>query len=659
MKILKLGIVIFALLLSLPASWPANPQEKQFSIQLSSNATYLVDTTKLLSIDTITSPTIQGRFSSEVPASADAFIWIKLAIPAEVPVGSYCFYILDTEYKEIYFKENTQWQAGKNGALMPPAERSVPQNPRYLCFGYAKEQPFVYLKVTSSEQLTNLLKGIVLETKVYSLAEAAKNTNLSFRLTGAMLMVILCSLAFYVLNRDTGFLLFAVFLMLFYVMVNKVFLTYLWGDHWPFFFLNPYINQVFFILTPLSLLVFARSYFVIRQQSIFWKRIFNGALLLSLVCFSTLAMSESINSTLILLYNVMVALIISWYASIAYFKLNYQPSLYFLLGFLVPLVAIVMIVLNYFGVWSIANLNLVADFSVLTLSLILAIGVMQRFRQTQADLLEVTKVNMMKEHETQMFKLKNSELITHNEVIEAQRRQIEDQATTLKEVNGTKDKLLTIVSHDLIGPVNNLRFIISQLSERQMTADEFHSLSERLKKDVENSHTILHNVLKWTETHREGIVTHPSHFDIRKLVYEVIEFVNPQSKAKKISIEVIPHPETQVYADHDQVHIILRNFLTNAIKFGKEGSRVFVNVWTDDAQVMVSVEDQGVGMAPEVIEKIIHDSKISSTPGTLGEKGTGLGLLLCKEFISKNNGQFYIESKENNGTKVSFSLKKS
>ena len=84
-----------------------------------------------------------------------------------------------------------------------------------------------------------------------------------------------------------------------------------------------------------------------------------------------------------------------------------------------------------------------------------------------------------------------------------------------------------------------------------------------------------------------------------------------------------------------------------------------MNVWTDDAQVMVSVEDHGVGMAPEVIEKIIHDSKISSTPGTLGEKGTGLGLLLCKEFISKNNGQFYIESKENNGTKVSFSLKKS
>jgi signal transduction histidine kinase len=278
------------------------------------------------------------------------------------------------------------------------------------------------------------------------------------------------------------------------------------------------------------------------------------------------------------------------------------------------------------------------------------------YQETNEELMQVTLKKWQKEHEAKLFQMKNTELQSHNDIIENQKLLLADQARKLEELNGTKDKLLSVVSHDLRAPVGHLRSILSMLSNKLITPDEFHGLSENLKHDVEGVHEMLEDVLNWVKSQHEGIVPHPLNFDIKVLADDVVQLAAPLASAKNIAINVDCNTHPIVYADRDQVHIIFRNLISNAIKFANSNTRITIRIISNASATEIKISDEGIGIREEDVKKIMTGMKVTGTSGTSGEKGTGLGLLLCREFIQLNGGTFFLESTVGKGTTVSFTF---
>ncbi len=613
------------------------------------------DTTDQLPFDTVSSQNFQQRFTSLKQFEHNPTVWMKIAIPSDAPSGEYCVRLI-TSYHELYYHTDGGWKMQKNGSFVGPAERSVPLHPFYVCLTHSTGDSVIFVKVPNGQELEGQLAPLTLVSKKQVESTVQNTVNVSFLIMGSMMVFMLCGFAFFFILRDWSFLLFAMFLFFFYVMMNRFVLSALFGDLFPVLLMNEEVGQLYFVMGPLSLLLFSRSFFQIGRQSVFWRRMFGAMIILAIPCVVTISYGDELNSLLILFYNVMVATLVCVYAAIAYYKFQFKPARYFLIGSLVPMAVIVLIVLDFFHVFRVADLELISSASVLLLSFILGVGVVQRFRQVNIELLNVTLAKMNKEHEAELFKLRNSELVSYNTIIENQKKQIEGQARKLEESNGNKDMLLSILAHDLRGPVGNLQSILTLLSDKLLTPDEFHALSDRLKKDVEGTYNMLDDVLRWVKTQQEGIQPRPVDFDIHELLKEAVELATVQSKTKGIIFEIRQRESVRVHADRDQVHIILRNLLSNASKFAPAGTKVCVNALPENGVVKVSIRDQGIGISPEIVEKITQGKKIMSTRGTAGEKGTGLGLLLCKEFIQQNGGSLSLESQINKGTTISFSL---
>ncbi|MFZ6014580.1 MAG: ATP-binding protein [Bacteroidota bacterium] len=618
-------------------------------------ATYFVDTAGLLTADSLRQPGVQARFKAQPRLLSDQFAtWVRIKVPPHVMPGNYCLSVDDEETITFYIVRPDAILMEQNGRYLLPSLRSLPENFRYVCFNLGPADSILYLRIEPFFHYTRPI-DIRLHQAETILTAAKANTTMSYVFSGAVLVIVLCSFILYLFLHDGSYVWFGIYTTCSYMMSNTVFLGYLFGERFPLLLLDPNVLQVYFILCPLSLLWFSKAFFRSSMTKT-WRNIYYGLMLASVVCVVTIPFDPIINSDIILVYNIICVLMVAFYSAMAYVKHKFQPAGYFFIGFIVPIVVAALIVLDYTGVMDVAGINLLAGFAFLVQSFILAIGVVMRFKKVNVDLLKVTLDKMHQEHEAQIFKLKNTELRSHNEIIEKQKTQLADQARKLEELNGTKDKLLSVVAHDLRAPVVNLKSILSLLSERLITAEEFHGLSSKLKKDLEGAYEMLEDVLRWAKSQQEGLVPHPIDFDLRDLADEVVQLASSQAGEKNVKMKTSHENGSVVYADRDHVHIILRNLVSNAIKFARPDTEIKVAITENPDEIRITVADEGVGISEDAMSRIRDGLKINSTRGTFGEKGTGLGLLLCREFIQLNGGKFFVESQKDIGTTVSFTL---
>jgi two-component system, sensor histidine kinase LadS len=654
-NVLKNNCCLWFLFSVLSVNACAQPEDYR-SFQLTAYATFLVDSSNKLAINEVIRQR-QAQFSPLNLVSDHFNTWVKVEIPPNIASGEYCISLWIEETIELYSFDGKKLNVAKNGRFLKPSLRSVPDNFRYLFFKLTDTNKTIYLKIAplfghAMPVEINMQPGSV----VLDYVEA--NTRITFVVTGAIFVIILCSLTLYLLLRDSSYLLFAVYVLCSYAMSNTVFLGSILGDAYPLLWLDEHVIQVYYILCPLSLLWFSHAFFQINSRSSLWNRIFVTMMLASLVCFLTIPASAALNSDIILVYNVLVVLLVGLYSGIAYFKQKFKPGGYFLVAFVVPIVVSMVIVLDYLGVLPMPALNLLAGFAFLTQSFILFVGVVTRYQQVNADLHGAMLSKLQKEHEAGIFRMRNTELQSQNKVIEEQRLKLAEQTHKLEELNLTKDKLLTVLAHDLKAPVNNLKAILSLLSSRMMTEEEFHTVSSKLKKDVESVNEMLEDVLHWVKSQHEAIVPRPADFNLKKVADELANLAAPAAVDKHVNIAVNSMEPCTVHADPDQVQIIIRNLLSNAIKFAPPESQVGINIEATDEYVRLTVSDEGAGITNETVQSIMAGKKVHSTRGTQGEKGTGLGLLLCREFIQLNGGEFSLSSGSGKGTQVSFTLPK-
>lgn len=245
-----------------------------------------------------------------------------------------------------------------------------------------------------------------------------------------------------------------------------------------------------------------------------------------------------------------------------------------------------------------------------------------------------------------------------NRLLKQTNEKVSHQNLQLQELNATKDKFFSIISHDLKGPLNSLTSFSSLLINHtdSLSKDEIRMLAGDLDKSLKNLFDLLENLLEWSRSQTGSIEFKPERFDLHALLGQNCELLGHQGKIKNIVIHGVPNEPLVVWAHRHSVNTVIRNLISNAIKFTPPGGSINVQTSHDREHVTVSVSDTGVGMSPEVVGKLFRiDSKIS-TKGTANEKGTGLGLILCRDFVEKNAGRIWVESEPGKGTTFYFSL---
>lgn len=231
-----------------------------------------------------------------------------------------------------------------------------------------------------------------------------------------------------------------------------------------------------------------------------------------------------------------------------------------------------------------------------------------------------------------------------------------EQAIELEKVNQLKDRIFSIIAHDLRGPLVNLSEVLKMVSYNQISDEEFKTLSPVLSKDIIYTTDLLENILHWSRSQLKGFGISKEFFNVRNVIINEINYHLPSATLKNIKIlhDVFPHEVA--YADVLMFQIVIRNILTNAIKFCNEGCEISITAaYQKNGMLKVSVKDTGIGIPKTTLEKLFKEENISSR-GTKNEKGTGLGLMICKDFMHRNNGEITVESEIGVGTTFNLML---
>jgi signal transduction histidine kinase len=233
---------------------------------------------------------------------------------------------------------------------------------------------------------------------------------------------------------------------------------------------------------------------------------------------------------------------------------------------------------------------------------------------------------------------------------------LSDSLKAVKAEYEKRMKIFQIIAHDLRGPVGGLSQMTEILGKESLNDETLHYWYNLMKQTASSTFSLLENLLSWANIQRGTLLPKPEIFDIRRSINEVFNVLSTRLNEKQINFISDVIEPVFVSADFVMVTTILRNLVSNSIKFShpKKNIRIFVEIEHEFCNV--SVADSGVGIKPETIDLLLNNDGFITTYGTENEKGSGLGLSICKEFIELNNGRLTIESEENNGSRFSFSL---
>lgn len=268
--------------------------------------------------------------------------------------------------------------------------------------------------------------------------------------------------------------------------------------------------------------------------------------------------------------------------------------------------------------------------------------------------LEAFGSNQLDNPSIQSFVLNVRDITARKQTEEALR----ESEARLNQLNATKDKFFSIIAHDLRSPFNSIMGF-SNLLEDQIQQKNYQGIEEYaaiIQKSSNRALALLQNLLEWARSQTGSMVFKPEIVEIVALMKEVTDLLNDSANQKAISISMSIPPLAIVLADREMMGTTLRNLLSNAIKFTNSGGEIVLSVQQKNDEWMVTVTDNGVGIQKETIEKLFHIDQSYTTAGTQNERGTGLGLILCKEFVEKHGGRIWVESQVMKGSKFCFTI---
>ena len=242
-----------------------------------------------------------------------------------------------------------------------------------------------------------------------------------------------------------------------------------------------------------------------------------------------------------------------------------------------------------------------------------------------------------------------------NDEVLSQKENIDEQAYKLNELNVLKDRLISVLAHDLRAPLSTLRGLFGLLQDDTITHQELVEMIPSVLKKLEYTSDFLDTLLFWINSQMENFESSVKSFSIKDIVEYEMENYQEQATLKGITlIDNVPD-STMASADPNSIRIVIRNLITNAIKFSGEKDTIEVVASTKDEMIEIKVKDTGTGIPPDKLKKLFK-SKVDSSTGTNQESGTGMGLLFCKDLVEKCNGKIWVTSQQDVGTEFSFTV---
>lgn len=251
------------------------------------------------------------------------------------------------------------------------------------------------------------------------------------------------------------------------------------------------------------------------------------------------------------------------------------------------------------------------------------------------------------------FKLKES-----FDQVEEQSKILNQQKDQLQQLNSTKDKFFSIIAHDLRSPFQSILGLSDMLIEelKESSNSELKNYSGMIHDSSHHIYDLVENLLTWSRTQKNNMSFEPVEVDISSLIDDTLTLLHPNSDQKNISCEKHSGSDKHGFADKNMIEMVIRNLITNAIKFTPKKGKIFISITEKNNALQIEIHDNGVGIPPGDLSKLFRIDSNFSRKGTDGEAGTGLGLIICKEFIEKNNGRIWVESKPGQGSSFFFTV---
>lgn len=243
------------------------------------------------------------------------------------------------------------------------------------------------------------------------------------------------------------------------------------------------------------------------------------------------------------------------------------------------------------------------------------------------------------------------------EITEQANMLIHQKNEELERLNQLKNKLFSIIAHDVRSPLNNLAGVLSLIGQGVLEHDEVQLITGKLTNNVKETTNFLDNLLIWSRSQMNGIRMDLRELEMFQLANETMEVFRFQCEEKKLTLKNEVSENIFVYADREMIKMVLRNLVSNAIKFSIPGGLILIkgSAKAEDDFAIISVSDEGIGVKKEFQDKLFGVDNYS-TVGTMDEKGSGIGLMLCRDFVERNGGKIWMESTQNKGSNFFFSL---
>jgi signal transduction histidine kinase len=245
-----------------------------------------------------------------------------------------------------------------------------------------------------------------------------------------------------------------------------------------------------------------------------------------------------------------------------------------------------------------------------------------------------------------------------NDLLRQRNDQIEQQRAQLQSLNATKDRFFSIIAHDLRGPLGSIQGLIDVIKESNSLDPKLNELFSKLNRATLSTSNLLNNLLKWAMTQTGEIPFKPFPLNLYNLIAETIQTIGPVADAKKITIDFDVDPETFCVGDGNMLRTVFRNLLSNAIAFTPLNGTITIRSDKTEAFIFIAVEDNGIGMSEAQVVSLFDFDKNDPKRKKEDESRSGLGLILCKDFIDLHEGKISVESKMGKGSTFTVRLKR-
>lgn len=455
---------------------------------------------------------------------------------------------------------------------------------------------------------------------------------------GILLTLFVFNIFLYFSIKDKTYLYYSlyVFSLAVYVVTYLRGYSYLLGTDFRIL-INLY-PHIFLSISIIASILFSQKFLNLKSLPSIWNKAYNMLIIGSVVMFVTSLFGfKSISATLAQLISI-VASVVLWTSGLIAYRRGHKPAKYYILAWTFIAVTVVAIVLSMEGIitYHDYSFEFVPIGSTIEL-LLLAFALGDRYRTI------INNEQKVRDENYALIQTQNQRL---ENLVEERTLKLSETIQQLQASNSVKNKLFSIIAHDLRSPFNSLISIFSLKDTDLLTHDELKMLLNENKKNIDTIHNTLNNLLYWAKSQMEGIKTNPGSFSLKQLIDELSLVYTPLIQAKGIHIHLQSTAQNMVYADENQIQLVLRNLIDNAIKFTPPAHSISIQLTTKQKHMEICVSNTVSDASVLNIDSMANPDAFEITHGTGQEKGIGLGLHLCREYIKGNGSELQVKIKD-------------